>query len=74
MTNRISFPPQDFQKMCEQAERDHEARKLQRLMERLKKQIAASQNPGLRLEPKPSVASASLTGQKLPSRPAPFDR
>ena len=28
MTNRVAYAPQDFQKMCKQAERDHESKKL----------------------------------------------
>jgi hypothetical protein len=44
MTNRVTYAPQDFQKMCKQAERDHETRKLVFLMERVKKQIAERDN------------------------------
>ena len=40
MTNRVSYAPQDVEKMCKQAERDHESRKLVLLIERLKRQIA----------------------------------
>jgi hypothetical protein len=40
MTNRVTYAPQDFQKMCKQAERDHESKKLVVLMERVKRQIA----------------------------------
>ena len=46
MTNRVSYAPQDFQKMCKQAERDHESKKLVVLMERVKRQIAERENPG----------------------------
>jgi len=72
MTNRISYSPQDFQKMCEQADRDHESRKLKKLMERVKLQIAQRENPGLRLEPPKQAVLAVM--EKMPSRPAPFDR
>ena len=49
MTNRVSYAPQDFQKMCKQAERDHESKKLVVLMERVKRQIAERENtPGCR--------------------------
>jgi len=72
MTNRISYSPQDFQKMCEQADRDHESRKLKKLMERVKQQIAQRENPGLRLEPPRQPGPAVM--EKMPSRPAPFDR
>jgi len=46
MTDRVSYAPQDFQKMCKQAERDHESKKLVVLMERVKRQIAERDNPG----------------------------
>ena len=77
MTYRISYAPQDFQKMCEQADRDHESRKLLKLMERVKRQIAEREKPGLKPEPVPPqqpVAINELVSQKLPSRPAPFER
>jgi hypothetical protein len=37
---RETQPSQDFQKMCKQAERDHESRKLAILIERVKYQLA----------------------------------
>jgi hypothetical protein len=40
MTNRVSYAPQDFQRMCEHAERDHESKRLIILMERVKRQLA----------------------------------
>ncbi len=46
MTNRVTYAPQDFQKMCKQAERDSEKRKLIVLMERVKRQIAERDFPG----------------------------
>ncbi len=49
MTNRVSYAPQDFQKMCKQAERDHESKKLIVLMERVKRQIAERES---HLEPR----------------------
>jgi len=45
MTNRVTYAPHDFQKMCKQAERDHESKKLITLMERVKRQIAERENP-----------------------------
>jgi len=39
MTQRAAHAPQDFQKMCKQAERDHETKKLIVLMERVKRQL-----------------------------------
>ncbi|HLZ42688.1 MAG TPA: hypothetical protein VKQ11_17100 [Candidatus Sulfotelmatobacter sp.] len=77
MTNRVSYAPQDFQKMCKQAERDHEAKKLVVLMDRVKRQIAERENPGLNLEgPKsPMKVSDSDSGYlRLPSRSVPFER
>lgn len=70
MTNRVSYAPQDFQKMCKQAERDLESKKLVVLMERVKRQIAERDNPGLSSEI-PSTESGLL---RLPSRSAPFER
>ncbi|SPE28500.1 hypothetical protein SBA2_40061 [Acidobacteriia bacterium SbA2] len=71
MTNRVSYAPQDFQKMCKQAERDHESKKLVVLMERVKRQIAERENPGLKSETSGSTDSGLL---RLPSRSAPFER
>jgi len=76
MTNRVSYAPQDFQKMCKQAERDHESKKLVVLMERVKRQIAERENH------EPTAGSpnpiAAMTGDsgllRLPSRSAPFER
>jgi len=69
MTNRVTYAPQDFQKMCKQAERDHESKKLVVLMERVKRQIAERENP-------PGIAEVSSHQPvlRLPSRSAPFDR
>ncbi len=76
MTSRVTYAPQDFQKMCEQAERDHESRKLIILLDRVKKQIADRQSSSLSVDtPKPPAAISSdsgLTG--LPRRLAPFER
>ena len=77
MTNRVICAPQDFKKMCDQAERDHESKKLALLMQRVKRQIAERENPGLIAEsPKPAAQAVStdLTGLRLPSRSAPFER
>ena len=76
MTNRVSYAPQDFQKMCEQAERDHESKKLVVLLERVKKQIAA-RDPALKMElPKPPLAVMNSDSGlvRLPSRSALFER
>jgi hypothetical protein len=76
MTNRVAYAPHDFQKMCKQAERDHESKKLVVLMERVKRQIAERQNPGVRGEGSkaPMGASSVESGLRLPSRSAPLER
>jgi hypothetical protein len=77
MTNRVSFAPQDFQKMCRQAERDHESKKLVTLLERVKKQIAQRENPPANGElPKApvTVMSGASSVPRLPSRSVPFER
>jgi len=77
MTNRVSYTPQDFQKMCKQAERDHETKKLVFLMERLKRQIAERSNPGLKVESgkmSPSAASSNSGTLRLPIRSVPLER
>lgn len=72
MTNRVTYAPQDFQKMCKQAERDHESRKLILLMERVKKQIAARDgHEDLRAPVTPINDSGS---NRLPSRSVPLER
>ena len=47
MTNRVTYAPQDFQKVYKQAERDHESKKLVLLMERVKRQIAEREDPNV---------------------------
>ena len=72
MTNRVSYAPQDFQKMCKQAERDHESKKLVMLMDRVKRQIAERQHPEIKSEPSnPETETARL---RMPSRTVPFER
>jgi hypothetical protein len=73
MTNRVALPPQDFQKMCKQAEREQEARKLIVLMERVKKQIAEHGNNDGHRRPV-SVISTDSSWSRLPSRSTPFER
>ena len=70
MTNRVAYAPQDFQKMCKQAERDQESRKLLVLMERVKRQIAEREHPG-RVNTAMGADSAVL---RLPSRSVPIER
>ena len=75
MTNRITYAPQDFQKMCKQAERDHESKKLTVLMDRVKKQIARRENRELEMEtPKPEPEAVGSGASRLPSRTVPFER
>ncbi len=77
MTNRVVPAPQDFQKMCKQAERDHESKKLIVLMDRVKRQIAERTSGVAIVEaPKPPVtALCSDSGVfRLPSRSAIFER
>jgi len=72
MTNRVTYAPQDFQKMCKQAERDHESKKLIVLMERVKQQIAARSQTATADAPKTISADAAL--HRFPSRSVPFER
>jgi hypothetical protein len=74
MTNRVTYAPQDFQKMCKQAERDHESKKLQILMERVKRQIAERENRG-QVTTAPSAAMTKESNvMRLPSRSVPLER
>jgi len=74
MTNRVSYAPQDFQKMCKQAERDHESRKLIVLMERVRRQIAERDDPSLKATKDASGPDSDASLLKLPSRSVPFER
>ena len=70
MTNRVTYAPQDFQKMCKQAERDHESKKLVVLMDRVKRQIAERENPDLKVVASitTEVDSGDDVVSRLPSR------
>ena len=74
MTNRVSYAPQDFQKMCKQAERDQEAKKLLVLLERVKRQIAERENPSLKATKDGAGTDTESGFLKLPSRSVPFER
>ena len=74
MTNRVSYTPQDFQKMCKQAERDQETKKLVFLIERVKRQIAERTNSGLNAEGKLRTAVNSDSAARLPIRSVPLER
>ncbi|HEY4766910.1 MAG TPA: hypothetical protein VIH75_24800 [Candidatus Sulfotelmatobacter sp.] len=76
MTNRVTYAPQDFQKMCKQAERDHESKKLVVLMDRVKRQIAERENPDLKVVTSitTEVDSGDDVVSRLPSRSVPLER
>jgi hypothetical protein len=75
MTNRVTYGPQDFQKMCKQAERDHESKKLVVLMERVKRQIAERGNADLKARSKGPAHMGTDAGLlRVPSRSTPFER
>ena len=77
MTNRVSYTPQDFQKMCKQAERDHETKKLVSLMERVKKQIAERSDQGLKTgtaKLPSTLVNADSGVARLPIRSVPLER
>ena len=76
MTSRVSYSPQDFLKMREQAERDYESKKLSVLLERVKKQIAARDDSTLVESRKPPLAvlNTGSISSRPPSRSAPFER
>lgn len=75
MTNRISYTPQDFQKMCKQAERDHENKKLVSLMERLKRQMAERSLVVVETEKiSPAAVKSENNAVRLPLRSVPLER
>jgi hypothetical protein len=77
MTNRVSYAPQDFCKMCEQAERDHESKRLIVLMDRVKRQIAQREqtNTGIESSKRPVTATIGESGVlHMGRRSAPFER
>jgi hypothetical protein len=69
MTNRVSYAPQDLQKMCKQAERDQESKKLVLLIERVKRQIAERDHPGEK-----KARQEGGRAVRVPSRSVPFER
>jgi hypothetical protein len=76
MTSRVSYAPQDLQKMCKQAERDQESKKLAALMDRVKRQIAEREDPALTSQ-RPKAAkgvSADKGLLRLPSKSVPLER
>lgn len=76
MTNTV-VPPQDFEKKCKQAEREHEARKLETLLERVKKQIEHRNNPTQKkidAPPKSALMAVRNGTSRLPARSVVFER
>jgi len=66
---------QDFQKMCKQAERDHESKKLVVLIERVKRQLENRERALEVQSPKPPVAAVTAGGlPHTPSRSSFFER
>lgn len=74
MTNTV-IPPQDFAKKCKQAEREHEARKLEVLLDRVKKQIEYRNDPARKVDlPKPPLMAITNNASRLPVRSVVFER
>jgi hypothetical protein len=75
MTNRVTYAPQDFQKMCKQAERDHESKKLVVLMERVKRQIAERKSDGMNGASSPASGGHPESNfLRMPTRSVPLER
>jgi hypothetical protein len=75
MTNPVTYGPQDFQKMCRQAERDHESKRLIVLMERVKRQIAERANRNVEESTQRVTAiDSDPNGHRLPNRSVPLER
>jgi hypothetical protein len=78
MTQRAAHPPQDFQKMCKQAERDQESKKLIVLIERVKRQLEerGSGTEATVNLPKPpiSAVTSGVLRLRAPSRSSIFER
>ena len=74
MTNTVT-PPQDFEKKCKQAEREHEARKLEILLDRVKKQIERRTDDGRKTDsPKPPLMAVPNNPSRFPARSVVFER
>lgn len=74
MTYREETQPKDFHKMCKQAERDHESKKLVILIERVKRQMEERDRPPQVDAPKPPMAALVGRLARVPSRLAFFER
>jgi hypothetical protein len=74
MTNTVT-PPQDFEKKCKQAEREHEARKLEILLDRVKKQIERRGDDGRKTDsPKPPLMAVTNNTSRFLARSVVFER
>lgn len=74
MTNTV-IPPQDFEKKCKQAEREHEARKIEILLERVKKQIEHRSDPARKVDaPKPPLMAVTKNTPRFSARSVVFER
>jgi hypothetical protein len=74
MTNTV-IPPQDFEKKCKQAEREHEAKKIELLLERVKRQIEHRSGPSQNVDsPKPPLMAVSNSASRLRGRSILFER
>lgn len=74
MTQRATHPPQDFQKMCKQAERDHESKKLIVLIERVKRQLQERGTAVTAPKPVVAVMMSDRLRARIPSRSSIFER
>jgi hypothetical protein len=75
MTNRVTYAPHDFRKMCKQAERDHESKKLIVLMERVKRQIAERGGSSVHAPSDPPAAiDRESNFLRMPTRSVPLER
>jgi hypothetical protein len=74
MTNRVSYAPQDFQKMCEHAERDHESKRLIVLMEKVRRQIARRDQPEVDAKRPVTAVVGDPSVLRVGPRSAPFER
>ena len=73
MTSRVALPPKDIQKMCKQAERDHESKKLIVLMDRVRRQIAERERSE-QTSHHSSTASGDSGLHRVPDRSLPLER
>jgi hypothetical protein len=78
MSNTDTQQAHDVQRMCKQAERDHESRKLVALLERIQRQLAERgkrSDPQVEAPKAPLAAiSAGLGMPRLPVRSSYFER